>query len=133
MYYIIIENKQIISVLNYEPAVPEDTLVFPVTDEQYVSITETKSHYFDTDTLSIVAHTQERISQAAQQKLQETINAENTEFLQITDWKILRHIREQALNISTSLSDEEYLALEESRETAARLIVKTDKYTGTSE
>jgi len=46
--------------------------------------------------------------------------AQNREFLNSTDWKILRHIREQALSKSTTLSQAEYLELERQRDLAAQ-------------
>jgi predicted nucleotidyltransferase len=59
----------------------------------------------------------------AVQQAQELSNGLEREFLNSTDWKILRHIRQKALNITTSLSDEEYIQLEQQREAAAARIV----------
>ena len=55
---------------------------------------------------------------------QERINAESLEFLTVTDFKVLRHIRQKALNQKLSLSEEEYLALEQQRSEAAARIIK---------
>lgn len=55
---------------------------------------------------------------------QEQINAESQAFLAATDWKILRHIRQNALGELPTLSEEEYLALEAERSAKAALIVK---------
>jgi len=55
---------------------------------------------------------------------QEKINKEAQDFLDSTDFKILRHIRQQALGIDLSLSPEEYLALERERHMASQSIVK---------
>ena len=46
----------------------------------------------------------------------------NPDFLNSTDWKIMRHIREQALGLETSLTDKEYLELENKRQEAAKSI-----------
>lgn len=46
------------------------------------------------------------------------------EFLDSTDWQVLRHIRQQALGIATSLTAEEYLELEHQRQMAAESIVR---------
>jgi hypothetical protein len=81
----------------------------------------------------VVSHPQEKIDLESQNKQQETINAEKREFLNSSDWKILRHLREKALSIDTTLSETEYLELEQLRNDAAKDIVKTNKYTGTSE
>jgi len=55
---------------------------------------------------------------------QEKINAEALAFLAATDFKVLRHIRQKALGQQLSLSEEEYLALEQQRSDAAASIVK---------
>jgi hypothetical protein len=39
-----------------------------------------------------------------------------------TDWKVLRHIREKALGVETSMTDAEYTALELERQTLAKSI-----------
>lgn len=54
---------------------------------------------------------------------QQRINQESLQFLQSTDFKILRHIRQQTLGIKTSLSQEEYTQLELLRHEAASRIV----------
>jgi hypothetical protein len=54
---------------------------------------------------------------------QEDINAAALKLLAESDWKILRHLREQALGIPTSLSSSEYLALEQERADAAARII----------
>jgi hypothetical protein len=55
---------------------------------------------------------------------QEANNAAAQAFLNNTDWKILRHLRQQALGISTSLTAEEYLELEHERQMAAESIMR---------
>ena len=55
---------------------------------------------------------------------QEQINAEALKFLADTDFKVLRHIRQKALGQQLSLSEEEYLVLEQQRSDAAASIVK---------
>jgi hypothetical protein len=133
MYYVIIENDQITSVLNYEPELPDTATAISITDEQYSSITIENTHYFDLETRTVVSHPQEKINLEIQNKQQEIINAEKREFLNSSDWKILRHLREKALSMDTTLSEIEYLELEQLRNDAAKDIVKTNKYTGTSE
>jgi hypothetical protein len=59
------------------------------------------------------------ISKAAQAE----INAAARKYLAESDYKVLRHIRQKALNQSLSLSEEEYLALELSRAEAAAGII----------
>lgn len=55
---------------------------------------------------------------------QEAINNESQSFLDSTDWKVLRHIRQKALNVVTTLSEEQYLALEQERSDKANSIVR---------
>jgi hypothetical protein len=55
---------------------------------------------------------------------QDAINAEAQAFLSATDFKVMRHIRQKALGQELSLSEEEYLALEQQRSDAAASIVK---------
>jgi len=124
MFYIIVENQQISSVLNYEPNVPDDATVTEITDQQYSEIIVDKTHYFDIPTLTVVAYLQSHVDEEIAKKAQEIINAEKREFLNSTDWKIFRHIREKALAQSTSLTDSEYLALEQDRADAAAAIIE---------
>jgi hypothetical protein len=133
MYYVIIENDQMTGVLNYEPSLPDTATAISITDEQYNSITIENTHYFDLETRTVVSHPQEKIDLESQNKQQEIINAEKREFLNSSDWKILRHLREKTLSMDTTLSETEYLELEQLRNDAAKDIVKTNKYTGTSE
>lgn len=55
---------------------------------------------------------------------QEKVNAEAEKFLADTDFKVLRHIRQKALAVATSLTEEEYLALEQARHDAALRIIR---------
>lgn len=123
MYYVCIENERIVSIMPYEPNVPETVEVFEISDEEYKGITD-KTHYFDFGTNTVISHTQEHLDAADVKKEQEKSNAEKREFLNSTDWKVLRHMREIALNQPTTLSQEEYVALEQSRADAAAAIVQ---------
>jgi hypothetical protein len=58
------------------------------------------------------------------QVAQKAVNAEALAYLASTDWKALRHIRQKALGVPTSLSDEAYLELEEERAAKAALIIR---------
>lgn len=116
MYYVCIDNqeKRISSVLEYEPNVPAHVDVVTITDEEHKSI-ESQTHYFNIDSKSVV------VIPSEQQILldQEKIKLESIAFLYKSDWKVLRHIREKALGIETSLDDKEYIALEQQRADAA--------------
>ncbi len=118
MHYVCVENEIIVSILNYQPSVPRSVAVFEISDEQAQQI-QAQTHYFD-----LVSQTVKSISgDLAAQKSRELSNSEKREFLNSTDWKVLRHIRQKALGQSTTLSDAEYLDLEQQRAAAASRIL----------
>jgi hypothetical protein len=114
MNYVCIENNLVVSVLNYQPSVPGSVTVVEITDAQAAQIAA-QTHYFDVSTRSVAAVA----AGVTAQRAVEVANGQEREFLNSTDWKILRHLRQKALNIATSLSDAEYIQLEQQREAAA--------------
>jgi hypothetical protein len=118
MYYVCIENELVTSIMSYEPTVPSTVTVVTLPDEQYNQIMA-QTHRFDILSKSVVAIASSELSQKEIDKE----NAVRREFLNSTDWKILRHIRQKALNIATTLSDDEYIALEQQRNDTASQIV----------
>ena len=118
MYYVCIENDTIVSILNYSPNVPNTVSVFEITDEQANQI-NAQTHYYDIPTKSVRTVD----ASVTAQKAVDAANAEQREFLRSTDWQVLRHIRQKALNVPTSLTDAEYIALEQQRADAAASIV----------
>jgi hypothetical protein len=58
------------------------------------------------------------------QVAQQEINKNAKAFLAESDYKIIRHLGQKALNIATSLSEEEYLELEQQRQQARSSIVE---------
>jgi len=119
MHYVCLENNQITAILNYQPNTPNSVQVVGITDEQYDQIVS-DTHYFDTVTNTVKALTAEQTLA----KSTYSTNSVHREFLNRTDWKVLRHMREKALGISTSLSEQEYLELEQQRQTAADSITE---------
>ena len=117
MNYVCIENNLVVSVLSYQPNVPSSVSVVEITDEQANQIAA-QTHYFDVSSRSVTAVA----AGITAQKVKDIANGQEREFLNSTDWKVLRHIRQKALNISTSLSDAEYIQLEQQREAAAARI-----------
>ena len=115
MNYILTKNKQILSVVNYKPNTShdKDIVVSEITDEED-SLILSKTHKFDLDSLKIVPNSTEDNLQIQKEKLKES----NLLFLSSTDWKILRHIREKHLGISTTLSEKQYTELETLRQEA---------------
>lgn len=55
---------------------------------------------------------------------QDAVNAEAEEFLKNSDWKVLRHIGQQALGLATSLTSQDYQELEQQRQMARETIIK---------
>ncbi len=118
MYHVCIENNQVTGILNYEPEVPGSVSIVQITDDQYNNLLN-NTHYFNVSSRSVVPVSAE----IASQKTIDLANAKERDFLSTTDWKILRHIRQKALGVPTSLSDAEYLQLEQDRNAAAARIV----------
>ena len=62
---------------------------------------------------------------ASKTKLEQNqINEDAQDFLNESDWKILRHLRQQTLGIATSMTTEEFMELEQLRHEAALRIVR---------
>ena len=118
MYYVCIENNLVTSIMPYEPAVPDTIRIVTISDEQYSQIMA-QTHRFDVSTNVVVAVSSTELAQKEQDKL----NGVEREFLNSTDWKILRHLRQTALNAPTTLSEVEFLELEQQRQAAAARIV----------
>ena len=118
MHYVCIENNLVVSILSYQPNVPSSVAVIEITDAQAVQLAA-QTHYFDISSRTVTAVD----SAVTAQKAKDLANGQEREFLNSTDWKILRHIRQKALNITTSLSDTEYLQLEQQRQAAAARII----------
>lgn len=119
MKYLCLENKTVISILAYEPTVPDSVTVIPITDDQYQKL-EDRSAWFDIDSKSIVDHDDSHFQTREILKN----NAAEREFLNSTDWMILRHLRQKVLNIETSLTEIEYTDLERQRHDAANRVVQ---------
>ncbi len=117
MYYVCIENNQIVSILNYQPSVPGSVSITEISDNEY-NLIENKTHYFNVATKKVEPLTESQILE--QQTYNE--NSERKEFLNSTDWKILRHLREKTLGLETSMTEEEFIELENQRQTIAKSI-----------
>jgi len=118
MYYICVEEGQIVSMLNYNPNVPNSVTVTVISDDDYNKINQ-QTHYFDIATSTVLPQQQDKIERLEALE----INKKHQQFLSSTDWQVLRHIRQEALGVPTSLSEAEYLDLELSRNQAAAQII----------
>ena len=124
MHYIVIENGGISSILNYKPNVPKTHTVVEISDAEHESIVTAKTHYFDLTDNTVKSYSQTHLDTEAAKETQRIANAEKRKFLAQSDWKVMRHIREKALGQTTTLTDQQYLDLEQSRATAAAAIVE---------
>jgi hypothetical protein len=124
MYYVIIENGEISSVLPYEPNVPETHTVIEISDAEHASIITAKTHYFDLTDNTVKSYSQTHLDTEAAKESQRITNAEKRKFLADSDWKVMRHLRETALEQSTTLTNQQYLDLEQARATAAAAIIE---------
>jgi hypothetical protein len=112
------EINQITSVLNYVPNVPRNISIVEITDEQDKQIKD-QTHFFDIVSRTVMPMPQSTLDRQQQDKA----NIILREFLNSTDWQVMRHIRQKALGIQTTLSDSEYLDLENRRQNAANSII----------
>lgn len=117
MYYVCIEDDRVVNVLNYAPEVPDTVTVAEINETDYQSLMS-RSHYFDIPTQTVLPYGDEVIDARAQQQQ----NKIHQQMLMDSDWQVLRHIRQKALGIPTSLSEAEYLDLELRRNQAANSI-----------
>jgi hypothetical protein len=117
MYYVCIEDDRVVNVLDYEPAVPATVAVVTINNNDYALLTS-RSHYFDIPTSTVLPYGAEVIGAREQEQLNKT----HQQLLNNTDWQVLRHIRQKALGVPTSLSEAEYLDLELERDRIAAQI-----------
>jgi hypothetical protein len=123
MHYVCVENSRVISILNYKPTIPPSVNIVVISDKQHQSITRDGTHYFDTTSLSVQPINVDLRKDTAARNAQIAQNKEMRQFLDATDWKVLRHLREKTLKQTPpSLSDEEFLQLEQQRAAAAAFI-----------
>ncbi len=119
MYYVCIEENKIISILNYAPNVPKSVQIVQISDDQAALIFN-QSAYFDINTRTV-----KPVSADEKNKKEiEKKNGVEREYLNSTDWMILRHLRQKYLGLPTSLSEDQYRTLEQNRQAAASRIVK---------
>jgi len=115
MYYVCIENNKVISILDYKPNVPKSIIVKKITDAEN-EIIENNKGYYDIDKNEVVNYPKAGIDK-------EEMSKKALRYLNSTDWKVLRHIRETQLGVKTTLSNEEYVALETKRQKYAALVI----------
>lgn len=123
-YYIVYDsNRDSVSVINYEPNVPSDIKIIEISETEKFGMDQ-GIYYFDKTNQTVIKKALTEIQSEGLTKKTQQENAQHQDFLNSTDWKVLRHIREVALNQSTTLSQEEYIDLEKERSEAAKSIKK---------
>lgn len=115
--FVCVENNKIIGLQDFEPSVPETVSVYEISEEQYQNILS-GTHEFDLKKKKVVLLSGKKLKEI--EKTNE--KSASREFLDSTDWKVMRHIREKALGMKTSLTDDDYLKLEKERHIAAAKI-----------
>lgn len=116
-YFVCVEKDAVVSICNYEPNVPKSVKKIEISKLDYEKL-QMPSYYFDVTTSKV-----EENEEIKTQLETESTNQVHLDMLNNSDWMVLRHLREKALGIETSLTDAEYLALEEKRELAAKSIL----------
>jgi hypothetical protein len=110
------------TIINYEANLPDGVTAYSITEAEKRGM-DAETHYFDRTTLTVQVKSVEALQVEAAAKAIELSNAEYRGFLRSTDWQVLRHIRQQALGITTSLTQQEYLDLENQRHQAALSVI----------
>ena len=122
-YYIVHDPQaNYINVVDCEPAVPAGVNVYGINYNEKFSI-DRGTHYFDLVTKSVQAKSANQLQIETAAATLEKENAKRKAFLASTDWKVLRHIRQQALGQPTSLTHQQYIELETARAEAASNII----------
>lgn len=115
--YVLVEEGRVIAVIDYMPNTPDTVTVYQIPKEDHDSIMS-QTHFFNPVSGKVepvdVGVTNRRLAIAARDS--------GKAYLQETDWIVLRHIREIALKLPTTLSDEEYVALETKRHTVSKAL-----------
>lgn len=115
MFHVCVENNRVISIINYNPEVPDGVTVYTISNEEHGALL-VGTHYFDTDQGKVL-----EIPSALAKHRQDFLAKSNGRgYLTDTDWIVLRHIREKTLSLPTSLTEEEYLDLERKRHEVAK-------------
>jgi hypothetical protein len=114
MYYVCIEDNIVTSIVDHEPNVPDSVTLETITNAKYKLIAN-GTGYYDVDKRDVVKHPAKLIKDEEKSK-------KALAFLQSTDWKILRHLRETHLEIKQTLTVAEYITLEKERHKQAKLV-----------
>lgn len=115
--FVCVENDKVIGMQEFEPSVPDSVKVYQITEEEYKAIID-GNMVFNVKKKKVT----EPLAKELKEKEAQQIIQEARKLLNTTDWQVMRHIREKALNMKTSLTEDEYLKLERERHMAAAKI-----------
>lgn len=123
MLFIGIENNKIVAKLDYKPNISEEEPVKIIeytgnTPAEFISLIDGKI----CDSRDYIFFKGKNVLATEAIKEQLKTNKNSKTFLTNTDWKILRHIEQVTKNLQTSLSEEEYQILLNSRQKARESI-----------
>ena len=116
--FICIENDAIVSILDYIPNTPDTVEIYEISDDDHDKIVAGYS-YFDVKSRKVL----DILGDDLKQLVIRDNNIKNQLYLNDTDWIILRHLREKALDLQTSLTESAFIEIEKTRQKAAKAIV----------
>jgi len=116
-YYICLEDGEFNHIHDYLPNVPDTIEVIEITEEDKTKL-ESDEYYFDVELKKVLIKPDNYFIE--KEIIDDVYNSKS--FLNKTDFKILRHIREKSLGIDTTLSNEELLNLETERQKKVEFI-----------
>jgi hypothetical protein len=118
MHFVCIEDNKVTSILNYAPNVPSTVFVVQITDEQANGISN-QTHYFDLASKTVKTVSGTELSRREIERR----NIIERDYLNSTDWMVLRHMRQKYLGLTTSMTEDQFRELEQNRQAAAARIV----------
>ncbi len=124
MNYLLIENEQLVGVCDYEPNIGEDdiqviTYSGNIPRERILYI---NGKIVDSNNYVFINGNYVKRTKAIETLLK--TNEESKNYLNDTDWMVIRHRDQLALGQTTSLTDEQYLDLLTKRQAARERVVE---------
>lgn len=124
MNYLLIENEQLVGVCDYEPNIGEDdiqviTYSGNIPRERILYI---NGKIVDSNNYVFINGNYVKRTKAIETLLK--TNEESKNYLNDTDWMVIRHRDQLALGQTTSLTDEQYLDLLAKRQAAREKVIE---------
>lgn len=126
MNYLLIENEELVGVCDYEPNTGEDDIKVikysgNIPPERILYL---DGKIVDSNDYVFVNNKYVKKTKAVTELL--NTNAEAKTYLEDTDWLVIRHRDQLAMNQQTSLTDAQYLDLLNKRQAARERVVEYD-------